>query len=327
MDRRMMICSMAATAIVTPLAAFAQGEVKARIGWLAVGLIPSNMAAFRAAMQRRGYVEGQNLVIQERYAGTVEQYRQQIADLIRLKVDVLVTTGGVASHAAKLATDRIPIVFLTTDPVESGLVASLARPTGNLTGLAILTQDFNAKRVETIVGMVPRITKLAALNDGSGALSLSIQRAFWEESEAAARRFGVLLAPKIEARSIDDVDGAFTAAVKAGAGAMLTVSSSYFNTQKKGLVSAAARARLPTIYEHRDFVEAGGLVSYGPNLRNAFDLAASYVDKILKGTEPANLPVEQVSKVELIINQGTARTLQLAIPQSLLLRADEVIQS
>ena len=128
MDRRMMICSMAATAMVTPLAAFAQGEVKARIGWLAVGPIPSNMAAFRAAMQRRGYVEGQNLVLQERYAGTVEQYRQQTADLIRLKVDVLVTTGGVASHAAKLATDKIPIVFLTTNPVESGLAqASLVR--------------------------------------------------------------------------------------------------------------------------------------------------------------------------------------------------------
>jgi putative ABC transport system substrate-binding protein len=320
-----MIRTLVATAMATPLAAFAQREVNATIGWLAVGPIPSNLAVFREALRRRGYVEGQNLILQERYAGTEEQYRQQVSELIRLRVDVLVTTGGVASRAAKLATRKIPIVFLTTDPVGGGLVTSLARPTENLTGLALLTQDFNAKRVETILGMVPQIAKLAALNDASGSLNPSTQRAFWEESEAAARRFGVQLAPRVEARSIDDVDGAFATAVKAGAGAMLTVSSSYFNTQKTGLVSAAVRARLPTIYEHRDFVEAGGLVSYGPDLRNAFNLAASYVDRILKGAQPADLPVEQVSKVELVINQGTARTLQLAIPQALLLRADEVI--
>ena len=326
MDRRAVICTLAATTIAGPLAAFAQGEAKTRIGWLAVGPIASNMAAFRRGMEQRGYLSGQNLVIEERYASTVEQYPEFIADLIRLKVDVIVTTGGVASREAKLATAKIPIVFLTTDPVGSGLVASLARPTENLTGLAIVTQDFNAKRVETIVGMVPGITKLAAINDESGALSPSLQRAFWEESEAAARRFGIQLAPKIAVRNIDDVNTAFTAAVKAGAGAMLTISSSYFNAHKEQLVSAAAKTRLPTIYEHRDFVEAGGLVSYGPDLREAFRLAASYVDKILKGAKPADLPVEQVSKVELSVNQRTAKALGLTIPQSLLLRADEVIQ-
>lgn len=326
MDRRTIIRALVATAIARPIAALAQAEAKARIGWLAVGPIPSNMAAFRQALRQRGYSEGQNLVLEERYASAAEQYPQLIADLIRLKVDILVTTGGVASHEAKLATREIPIVFLTTDPVGSGLVASLARPTENLTGLAIITQDFNAKRVETIVAMVPGITKLAALNDKSGALSLDLQRAFWEESEAAVRRFGVQLTPKVEVQSIDDVDEAFSKAVKAGAGAMLTISSSYFNVHKKRLLGAAAKARLPTIYEHRDFVEAGGLLSYGPDLRDAFRLAASYVDKILKGAKPADLPVEQVSKVELAINQKTARTLRLAIPQSLLLRADEVIQ-
>jgi putative ABC transport system substrate-binding protein len=174
--------------------------------------------------------------------------------------------------------------------------------------------------------MVPDIAKLAALNDRSGALGPSIQRAFWEESEMAARRLGVELVPKVEVRGIDEVDGAFAAAGKAGAGAMLTISSSYFNAHKERLVDAAAKARLPTIYEHRDFVEAGGLVSYGPNLRDAFRLAASYVDKILKGANPADLPVEQISKVELTVNQRTARALKLAVPQSLLLRADEVIQ-
>lgn len=326
MDRRAVIFTLAAATIAGPRAAFAQGEAKIRVGWVAVGPIPSNMAAFRRGLEQRGYLQRQNLVIEERYAGTVEEYPQLIADLIRLKVEVLVSTGGVASRAAKLATAQIPIVFLTTDPVGSGLVASLARPAENVTGVAILTQDFNAKRVETIVGMVPGITKLAALNDESGTLPPSLQRAFLDESEAAARRFGIELAPKIAVRNIDDVNRAFTAAVKAGAGAMLTISSSYFNAHKERLVSAAAKARLPTIYEHRDFVEAGGLVSYGSDLREAFRLAASYVDKILKGAKPADLPVEQVSKVELSINQRTARTLKLAIPQSLLLRADEVIQ-
>ena len=176
------------------------------------------------------------------------------------------------------------------------------------------------------MGVVPRITKLAALNDETGALNSSLQRAFWEESEAAARRFGIQLGPRAEVRGIDDIDTAFADAAKAGAGGMLTISSSYFNVHKKRLVSAAAKTRMPTIYEHRDFVEAGGLVSYGPDLREAFRLAASYVDKILKGAKPADLPVEQVSKVELSINQRTAKTLNLTIPQSLLLRADEVIQ-
>ena len=326
MDRRTMICTLVATAMARPIAALAQTAAKARIGWLAVGPIPANMAAFRQALRERGYSEGRNLVLEERYASTAEQYPKLIADLIRLKVDVLVTTGGVASHEAKLATRETPIVFLTTDPVASGLVASLARPTENLTGLSITTQDFNAKRVETIVGMVPGITRLAALDDKSGAVISDLQRAFWEESEAAVRRFGIQLMPRVELQSIDDVDEAFSAAVKEGAGAMLTISSSYFNVHKKRLVSAAAKAQLPTIYEHRDFVEAGGLVSYGPDLRDGFRLAASYVDKILKGAKPADLPVEQVSKVELAINQRTARTLRLAIPQSLLLRADEVIQ-
>jgi len=320
-----MIHAMAA-ALAMPLPVLAQREARARIGWLAVGPIPSNMTVFRDALEQLGYVEGGNLVIEERYASTHEQYSGAIADLIRRKVDVLVATGAVASREAKLATTRVPIVFLTTDPLRSGLVASLARPAENLTGLALVTQDFNAKRVEIIVAMIPHITKLAAINDQSGALSENIQRAFWQESETAARRLGVELAPKANVQGIDDVDAGYSAAVKDGAGAMLTVSSSYFHAHKDRLVSAAAKARLPTIYEHRDFVEAGGLVSYGPDLRAAYQLAATYVDKILKGAKPADLPVEQISKVQLAINQRTAKTLALTIPQSLLLRADEVIQ-
>ena len=321
-----MICAAAAAAMGAPFTAFAQANSKARIGWLAVGPIPSNIAAFRQALQQHGYSEGKNLVLEERYASTNDQYLRSIDALIRLNVDVLVTTGAIASQAAKNATAKTPVVFLTTDPVGSGLVATLARPTENLTGVAIVTHDFNAKRVETIVGMVPRLSKLAALNDASGALSPSIQRAFWEESAAAAVRLGIQLEPRIDLRNIDNVDDAFSKATKMGAGAMLTASSSYFNANETRLVQAAAKARLPTIYEHRDFVEAGGLVSYGPDLRAAYRLAATYVDKILKGARPSQLPVEQVAKVEMVINEITARALNLAVPQSLLLRADAVIQ-
>jgi putative ABC transport system substrate-binding protein len=172
----------------------------------------------------------------------------------------------------------------------------------------------------------PGMKKLGALNDLPGALNPNIQRALWAESELAALRFGIQVDPKTDLRNINDVDAVFAAATKAGASAMLTVSSSYFNAHESRLVRAAAKSRLPTNYEHRDFVEAVGLVSYGPNLRTAYALAATYIDKILKGAKPSDLPVQQVDKVELIINQRTARALKLAIPQSLLLRAGEVIQ-
>jgi putative ABC transport system substrate-binding protein len=283
------------------------------------------MAVFREAMRQRGYREGRNLVIEERYASTVDELAAVVAELVRLQLDVIVTTGEVASREAKRIAPNLPIVFLTTDPVGSGLIASLSRPGGNLTGVAIITQDFNAKRVEIIVSMVPQVRKLAGLVDESGALSADLQRAFWDESETATRRYGVQLTPKIGLRNIEQVDDSFSAAVRAGAGAMLTISSSYFNAYKERLVGAAARYRLPTIYEHRDFVESGGLVSYGPDLRDAGQLAASYVDKILRGAKPADLPVEQLSKVELVINQSTAKALGVAIPQAMLLRADEVI--
>jgi putative ABC transport system substrate-binding protein len=325
-DRRTVLSGIVAATVSRPLAVFAQGDAPVQVGWVAVAPIQSNLQVFREAMGQRGYVEGRNLRIEERYASTADRNAPAIADLIRLKVDVIVTVGGVASQEAKRLTSTTPVVFFTTDPVGSGLVASLARPAGNLTGVAIITQDFNAKRVETIVSMVSNLRTLAALSDESGTLSAKLQTTFWEEVETASRRFGVQLAPKAGIRDIDQVDEAFAAAARAGAGGMVTISSSYFNAYKGRVIDAAARVRLPTIYEHRDFVESGGLVSYGPDLREAGRLAASYVDRILKGAKPADIPVEQVSKVELVINEKTAKTLGLMIPQSLLLRADEVIQ-
>jgi putative ABC transport system substrate-binding protein len=324
-DRRTVLGGIVAATVSRPLPVFAQSDAPAQVGWVAVAPIQSNLEVFREAMRQRGYVQGRNLRIEERYATTVDRYAIAIADLVRLKVDVIVTMGGVASHEARRLTSTTPVVFFTTDPVGSGLVASLARPAGNLTGVAIITQEFNAKRVETIVSMIPNLRTLAALSDESGTLSANLQTAFWEEVETASRRFGLRLAPRAGIRNIDQVDDAFAAAARAGAGGMVTISSSYFNAYKGRVVGAAARVRLPTIYEHRDFVEAGGLVSYGPDLREAGRLAASYVDRILKGAKPADIPVEQVSKVELVMNQKTAKTLGLVIPQSLLLRADDVI--
>lgn len=326
MDRRAFICMTSSGLLAVPLATLAQGELSARVGWVATAPIRSNMSVFREAMRRRGYREGLNLLIEERYPNKVNEFAAVIAELVRMKVDVIVTTGGVASWEAKRAAPNLPIVFLTTDPVGSGLIDSLAHPGGNLTGVAIITQDFNAKRVETIVNMVPQARKVAALGDDSGALSAKLLRAFWNESEAAAQHYGVQLTSKIGIQSIEQVDDAFAAAARAGASAMLTISSSYFNAHKERVIGAAARSRLPTVYEHRDFVESGGLVSYGPDLRDAGHIAASYVDKILRGARPAELPVEQLSKVELVINQSTAKALGLTIPQGLLLRADDVIR-
>jgi putative ABC transport system substrate-binding protein len=174
--------------------------------------------------------------------------------------------------------------------------------------------------------MVPKVRKLAALSDESGALNANLLTTLWDEMETAARWFGLQVAPRMGIQDIDQVDDAFEAAAKAGAGAMITISSSYFNAHNARVVGAAARFQLPTIYEHRDFVESGGLVSDGPDLREAGRLAASYVDRILKGAKPADLPVEQVSRVELVVNQKTANALGLAIPPALLLRADEVIR-
>jgi putative ABC transport system substrate-binding protein len=318
-----MIKALASAVVGGPLAASGQGPRSATIGWVATARIPSNMLAFRQALKELGYTDGQNVLIEERYA-SARPHEQLVAELVRLKVDVLVTTGGVGSKIAKAATGSIPIVFLASDPVGAGLVSNLSRPGGNLTGAALVTHDFNTKRVETIAGLIPRLARVGLLGDASGALTPAVRRAFLHESDTAAKRLGLQVIP-IELKSIDDVDDAFAQAVKAGAEAMIGSSSSYFNGYKDRLVAAAANARLPTIFEHRDFVEAGGLLSYGPDLRVAFAIAASYVDKILKGARPGDLPVQQVSKVELVINRRAARELKLTIPPALLIRADEVI--
>jgi len=326
MDRRTFVGSVAGGLLALPLVAQAQPKAAVRIGWLGFLPIASNLAAFRQTLKEFGYVEGENLVVEQRYAGRAERYAEITADLVRPKVDVIVTTGTLASLEAKKATATIPIVFVSSLVVARELVESLSRPGGNLTGVEITSGEFDAKRVQLLKDAVPGLVNLAVLNDTSGQQGSANQQRYWQQTEAAARQLGIRLGQRLDVRSIDDVDGAFAAAVKAGAGAMLTPSSAFFHAHKDRLVNAAARSRLPTIYEHGDFVEAGGLMSYGPDLREVFRGAAVLVDKLLKGAKPANLPVEQATRIVLVINIKTAKALGLTVPQSLLLRADEVIQ-
>jgi putative ABC transport system substrate-binding protein len=326
MNRRIFVRSVAGSVLAVPLAALAQPKAAIRIGWLAFLPIASNLATFRRTMKEFGYVEGENLVIEERYAVRPERYAEVTAELVRLKVDVIVTTGTQASLEAKKATATIPIVFVSSLVVTRGLVASLARPGGNLTGVELTSGDFDAKRVQLLKDAVPGLVNLAGLNDVSGQQGSASTQRYWQQSEVAARQLGIRLGQRLDVRTIDDVDRAFAAAAKASAGAMLTPSSSFFHAHKERVVNAAARSRLPTIYEHGDFVEAGGLMSYGSDLREVFRGAAVLVDKVLKGAKPANLPVEQATRIVLAINIKAAKALGLTIPQSLLLRADEVIQ-
>jgi putative ABC transport system substrate-binding protein len=326
MDRRTFVGDVAAGLLAVPLAALAQSRGVVKIGWLAFQPITSNLATFRQTLKEFGYVEGENLVIEQRYAGRVERYAEVTAELIRLKVDIIVTTGTLASLEAKKVTAAIPIVFVSSLPVARELVASLSSPGGNLTGMEITSGEFDAKRVQLLKDAVPGLVKLAMLNDTSGQLGSANQQRYWGQSEAAARQVGIQSVQRFDVHTIDEVDGAFATASKAGAGAMLTPSSSFFHANKDRLVNAAASSRLPTIYEHGDFVEAGGLMSYGPDLREVFRGAAVLVDKVLKGAKPATLPVEQVTKVVFVINQKTVKALALTIPQSLLSRADEVIR-
>ena len=313
-----------------PLRAAAQeykaGKV-ARIGYLAGNLaaFPHLREAFLQGLRDLGYVEGRNVVIEYRSAeGKLERLPALAAELVALKVDVIVTGGGTPTAlAAKQATKTLPIVFTSaTDPVTDELVASLARPGGNLTGLSNLAPEFVGKCLEQIKETVPQVSLVAVLwQPGSAGGHTDMLKA----AERAARPLGVRL-QIVEARGPADFDRAFSDMTRARAGALAVLGSAIFNSERRRLVDLAARNRLPTVYTSRDFVDAGGLMTYGPSLADSFRRAAAYVDKILKGTKPGDLPVEQPTKFELMINLRTARALGLTIPPSLLLRADQVIE-
>ncbi|HEV8440709.1 MAG TPA: ABC transporter substrate-binding protein [Methylomirabilota bacterium] len=300
--------------------AHAQAPVKVyRIGWLTTGPHPF-IEAFRQALRELGYVEDRNLVIEERYAGDKPERLPELAEeLLRLKVDLVITSGRAATAAAQKVSATVPVVFVTGNPVGEGFARSLAAPGGNLTGLALLNPELAAKWIELAKDTLPAISRVAILWDPNGDRE---QR----KTAKATTRFMGLAWSVLEARSAGDIERAFAMASRQRVGALIILSSAFFASERQRIVSLAARYRLPVVYEHRDFVEAGGLMSYGPDLRDVFRRAATYVDKVLKGARPAELPIEQPAKLEMVINLKTARDLGLAIPQSLLVRADAVIQ-
>ncbi len=311
------------------LTADAQPAAKVfRIGLLG-GSSPTSLEASRIwegffqGLRELGYVEGQNFLIEGRFYGErTERLPALAAELVRLKVDVIVTQGPPAPEAAQRATSTIPIVMaIHQDPVGSGLVASLTRPGRNVTGLSLLSPELAGKRLQLLKEAVPGLSRVAVLSNPTHptvALDLG-------EAEVAARSLKVQL-QLLEARAPSDFASAFSAMTKARAGGLFVLGNLMFFVHRTRLVELAAQSRLPAIYGAKDFAEAGGLMAYGPNIRESYRRAATYVDKILKGAKPADLPIERPTKFELVINAKTAKALDLTIPQSLLLQADQVIE-
>jgi len=315
------------------LAAPLVGEAQQTAESARVGLLSTNQARglrliepFRQGLRDFGYVEGRSVVLEFRNAeGKRERFPMLAAELVALKVDVIVATGTPAALAAKQATATIPIVFLAvSDPVESGLVTSLARPGGNVTGLSNVAPQLVGKGLELLKQTVPGVSRVAVLWE-PGATGERADRATLAEAEVAGRVLGVQL-QFVEVRGPADFDRAFSDMTKRRAGALTVFPGAMLFGERKQLTELAAKNRLATVYPWREYVDAGGLMSYGPDLADSYRRAAGYVAKILKGAKPADLPVEQPTKFELVINLKTAKALGLTIPPSLLARADEVIQ-
>src|SRR5438105_14013880 len=311
--------------LAAPLAAEAQQAPKVpRIGYLASNLESSrrSLEAFLQGLRDLGYVEGRNVVIEYRDAeGKLERLPALAAELVALKVDVILAEGGtLGPRVAMRATSTIPIVFAAGDPVGSGLVTSLARPGGNVTGLSSFGAQLVGKRLELLKQAVPGVDRVAVLRQPA-ALGERTANDMLKAADVAARALGVQ--PQfIEAQGPDEFARAFSDMTSARAGALTVLPSAMFLREHRRLVDLAAKNRLPAVYPQREFVDAGGLMSYGANLADLYRRAATYVDKILKGPKPADLAVEQASKFELVINLKTAKALGLTIPQSMLLRAD-----
>jgi putative ABC transport system substrate-binding protein len=328
-DRRAFIGVIGGGLLAAPLAAEAQQAAKiARIGYLGLNLAPNPhlTEAFLQGLRDLGYVEGRNVVIEYRDAeGKSERLPALAAELVALKVDVIVAPSTVAAMAAKQATRTLPIVFIGAgEPVTSRLVTSLARPGGNVTGLSLLSPELVGKCLEQLKQAVPGVSRVAALWQPGGQ-SERTDEDMLKGAEVAARALAVRL-QFVEARGPADFDRAFSDMTRARAGALTVLSTPMFANERRRLVDLAAKNRLPTVFPLREYVDAGGLMSYGANVADLRRRAATYVDKILKGTKPGDLPVEQPTKFELVINLKTAKALGLTIPQSLLSRADQVIE-
>ena len=314
---------------LAPLAAEAQQAGQAaRIGYLAANLTVSlhMTEAFRQGLRDLGYVDGRSVVIEYRDAeGKYDRLPARAAELVALKVDVIVAADTPAALAAKQATRTLPIVFIGAgDPVTIGLVTSLARPGGNVTGLSLLAPELVGKRLELLKQAVPGVGRVAALWQ-PGFVGERTEKDMLKEVEVAARALGVRL-QFVEVRGPADFDRAFSDMTRARADALTVLGSAMFANERRRVVDLAAKNRLPGVYGFREYVDAGGLMAYGPNVADLFQRAATYADKILKGAKPGDLPVEQPTKFELVLNLKTAKALGLTIPQSVLVRADQVIE-
>jgi putative ABC transport system substrate-binding protein len=324
--RRRDFMTVLAGAAAYPLLAGAQQKAMPVIGFLGVGSPGPGapfVAAFRQGLSEAGYVEGQNVAIEYRFAeGRLDQLAALYADLVGRKVDLIVATGGAPSVlAAKNATSKIPIVFSSGDPVAEGLVASLARPGGNLTGFSLMLAEMMPKRLELLSELVPSARVIALLMNPNNPRTEPTIR----DAQEAARLKGVQLAV-LKAGTESEIDAAFTTLTQLHAGALVVDSDVFFFGRRDQLVALAARHAVPAIYFSNELAVAGGLISYGPNIRAIFRLLGTYAGKILKGAKPADLPVQQATTFELVVNLKTANALGLIVPPSILARADEVIE-
>jgi putative ABC transport system substrate-binding protein len=324
MRKSLSLVLILATLGTTTAIAEAQKSAKVpKIGFLSGGLRGPIHEAFRQGLRELGYVEGKNIVIEYRWAeGKFERLSGLAADLARLKVDVIVAPITLDALAAQQATSTIPIVMaLSTDPVGTGLVASLARPGGNITGLTTLSPELNGKRLELLKETVPKLARVGViwnLTNPDKALE-------FEQIEVTARQLKLQL-QSLEVRSLDDFEKAFRGATAKSPGALLTLTDTLTMTHQSQIVELAAKRRLPAMFQTGDFVDAGGLMSYGPNDADLFRRTATYVDKILKGAKPADLPVQQPTKFELVINLKTAKKIGLTVSPEMLFRADKVLK-
>jgi len=324
MSHKIVFLALSAMLFALCLSAEAQQPAKIpRIGWLTGGGVSLTAEAFRQGLHELGYIEGNNIVIEWRVAeGKRDRVPALAAELVRLKVDVIVTGSATDTRAAKAATATIPIVMTNDgDPVGNGFVASLARPGGNITGLSTLSPELSGKRLELLKEIVPKLSRVAVFGTSTSASNAQELR----EVELAAGALGVKL-QYLDVLGPKDIETAFRAASKERAGAVLLVASPVFLPQRTQIAELAVKNHLPAIFPQSEFVEAGGLMYYGANTADLFRSAATYVDKILKGRMPADLPVEQPKKLEFIINLKAAQQIGLTIPPNMLARADKVIR-
>ena len=297
----------------------AQQPPPVKIGWLTTGPHPY-FEDFRRGMKDLGWIEGQNLSIEQRYAGDVVARLDELAaELLRLNPALIVVSGAAAADTAKRVLAGVPVVSVSGDPVAAGVAASLARPGGNITGIAILSVDLAAKWVELATLAIPGLSRLAVLADPGGA------KGQLQTAEAAAARLGIQTMVR-RGGNLAEIEEFFRSAKQERAGAAALMSSALFASLRQGIVGFAAHHRMPTVYEHRGFVDAGGLMSYGPDFREIFRRVATYVDRILKGAKPADLPIEQPTKFEVVVNRKTAAALGLTLPRSFLIRVDDFVQ-